>query len=180
VRHIQKTLEKPEWSIMNGQSRDKGNIGRKTQNKDKQNKNKQTNKNTEWLIRNSPNKTGNERSYTRSVTSPASDIHVNILNFVDVSTYVKWLYISGFKAKQKQINKYIRLMSYIEQNMRNISKYIVSLPFFSSLEFVLSVRLSFCLIFDFMLHRGWGGVLLSGLWIAVLFLLFVCYFCFVL
>ena len=48
-------------------------------------------------------------------------------------------------------------MSYIEQNMRNISKYIVSLPFFSSLEFVLSVRLSFCLIFDFMLHRGGGG-----------------------
>ena len=44
MRHIQKTLEKPEWSIMNGQSRDKGNIGHKTQNKDKRNKKHNTKK----------------------------------------------------------------------------------------------------------------------------------------
>ena len=33
------TLEKTEWAIINGQSRDTGNIGHKTQNEDKENKN---------------------------------------------------------------------------------------------------------------------------------------------
>jgi len=65
-------LEKTKWAIQNGQSRDTGNTGHKTQNEDKQNKNHRHHK----KIGVNPGTKGKHQSHQRNVHDNQKSIAV--------------------------------------------------------------------------------------------------------